>query len=49
MLNTITSSAESAPLTPQPFFKLLATCEDTTDKILSFLDPLNYSVERKRG
>ena len=34
---------------PHPFFTFLINCDDAMDHILSFLDPLNYGVERKGG
>ena len=45
--STTTTSAASTEYTSQPFFTYLTRCEDATDHILSFLDPLNYGVERK--
>ena len=49
MKSTTTTSTEYAPPAPDPFFAFLTRCEDATDHILSFLDPLNHGVERKRG
>ena len=43
------TSTESAAPAPHPFFTFITRCEDATDHILSFLDPLNYGVERKWG
>ena len=39
--------AVSTTPAPHPFFTFLITCEDATDYILSFLNPVTYGVSSR--